>query len=130
MPEQEENENSSKLSPATPKLSTDRIPISINDIPTEILQQILLFFSTDKVTRARLNTICRRWRQIMISTPELWTRITIKKRIPEDMDLYKRKIARSGEVPLDVLWGVPFLGISDRDKLRAQLELIPFERWG
>ncbi|CAE6437043.1 unnamed protein product [Rhizoctonia solani] len=84
---------------------------SINELPVEVLSRI--FILGEKMQRGpralRLPyvgfqdlvvQVCRHWREVAISTPELWTYIFISHPPPHlNADLY---ISRSGCLPLDI----------------------------
>lgn len=102
----------------------------MNDLPVEILQNILLVFAKKKGARILLISVCRYWRQLVESTPEFWNWITITKRLPKDLEVWRRNIARAGDMPLDVLWSIPASEEVDQIKLQSVLKAIPFRRWG
>jgi hypothetical protein len=78
----------------------------INALPPEILSAI--FLPLREIRRYKqllpfqvhLSHVCRHWRQIAISTPQLWSSITLFS--TKSQPCVEEWLARSGSVPLDV----------------------------
>jgi hypothetical protein len=104
-------------------------------LPVELLREIFLYSQEEK-TRWVLCAVCRKWRAIAISTPLLWSRISL---IPdhyiEAIDLIPRLEllgAQSGQSPLHIKWNL----IESRyhtelyqQLLLCMVQVIPMSRW-
>ncbi|KAJ7206489.1 hypothetical protein GGX14DRAFT_367219, partial [Mycena pura] len=90
-------------------LSVD--PASI--LPTEIVSDILVHALpaypicpplAGKSSPTQLTHVCRKWREIALSTPSLWRAITIRLRRDKswDLDFVQTWLRRSGSCPLSL----------------------------
>lgn len=108
--------------------------ITIHHIPVEILSLIFIFveqtFFSSKfrvyspshgVIRRRpvvassqflLGTVCRRWREVTLSTPQLWTDIMVSlndgKSAEVQLDRFTKWVQRSGTLPLNITLSVAY----------------------
>lgn len=74
-------------------------------LPPEVLSTVFEIYNTDVWTAYYLESsswirilhVCRMWREVAFSTPQLWTRIE-----SASLDLVECSITHSGSLPLDV----------------------------
>ncbi|KAJ7475208.1 hypothetical protein B0H11DRAFT_2235834 [Mycena galericulata] len=77
-------------------------------LPPELLAEIFVFCGAHKVyyypsqrkPPLLLLRVCRTWRAVALSTPELWARLEWCLRTPKDVDIIDTWISRSGARPL------------------------------
>ena len=84
------------------------VPAPIDRLPNELLMRI--FKLSVRESGLELGGVSRRWRDVVLHCPSLWTTI----RVTERMSLLKLKthVTRSSESPLDIeiqLWNEPLL---------------------
>lgn len=85
--------------------------LNINDLPTELLAQILLFtftcrrrdledfFGMDSITE--LQSVCVRWNETVLREPAFWTHIG-ENDVLENSSAVEDKVQRSGALPLTI----------------------------
>lgn len=74
-------------------------------LPPELIAEIFLQCSNEVEMRSIICQVCRAWRQVAISTPRLWSDITIfleEKRLGDQMSLLRTWCERSGALPLTI----------------------------
>ena len=116
----------------------------INRLPTELLAGIFVLLYTSARDQYKLSSyfkaavlsVCRHWRAIVMSTPALWTEISIApSKGPWTLDhLLKRLntiVPRAGILPIHVIWDQPpSVGNRVFAKLVGRLfQLAPAYRW-
>ena len=93
----------------------------INRLPDEILGEVFWNTVDDKEGSFRcipLGLVCRRWRELALGFPRLWSSIVVDK--GTDPDIAHELVCRSQEVPLDVVLSDG--GLSVERRTRASFE--------
>ncbi|KAJ6561925.1 hypothetical protein B0H19DRAFT_1143034 [Mycena capillaripes] len=98
------------------------MPSGIHELPTEILSEIFVHSSTkhDGCKPRLVATVCTRWREAALSTPQLWSNIHLDREDIKSeslLSLLALQLRRSGQIPLSVV----FYG---NDHRRSVLELL------
>ncbi|KAH8104690.1 hypothetical protein BXZ70DRAFT_1005200 [Cristinia sonorae] len=83
-----------------------RLQSPVHRLPNELLASIFIIgvFNVEEDASLILNAlmlVCRHWKEVILSTPILWSRIVAGTR--HSLDKARRKLERSQSVPLDVL---------------------------
>ena len=79
-------------------------PPAIDRLPTEILLPILIFAIHTQPSfkrKQQLAGVCRRWKNIVLDSPMLWSLIRVSRR--ESLISIRTHLKRSGNAPLDIL---------------------------
>ncbi|KAI0763552.1 hypothetical protein BD413DRAFT_204670 [Trametes elegans] len=87
-----------------------------SQIPLEILMHIFAFLRPDSLKEARLMSVCRRWRDVLLGTTEFWADLlpTCREHIYEKTDVLEMLLARSGILPLRLLCCSPTILCSSK----------------
>ncbi|PPQ97307.1 hypothetical protein CVT26_006653 [Gymnopilus dilepis] len=114
-------------------------PCSFDSLPVEIASTIFIHYThsdfdeTQKPRPSlRLGKICKRWRQIAWSTPDLWTNLTIH---PEHVtsrthiELAEEWLSRSGTLPLWIFCSSPFFDEKEPEQALYSEMLEVFSRY-
>ncbi|PVF98518.1 hypothetical protein CPB86DRAFT_873362 [Serendipita vermifera] len=101
---------------------------SFDSLPNELVAEIFCHLSTYEGIRYILAAVCRNWRDVSYSVPQLWTYIDVQKwsdarfTLWEAEDGLKAEIERSGtSLPLDINWN---FGIDSSSSSRKRLSNI------
>jgi hypothetical protein len=106
----------------------------VRRLPTELLRDIFILFCRSLFPRRAdlflLSAVCRRWRELVLSMPELWANIHILygcKPLDDYVDMINLLIARSQVLPLSIRLD----HIPDRGDMHAILlaAINHLERW-
>ncbi|KAJ7644504.1 hypothetical protein FB45DRAFT_1021268 [Roridomyces roridus] len=70
-------------------------------LPNEITSQIFMqwIYTDDKSNPMLLTWVCKLWREVAISTPQLWVHL---KNLPRDHDIIEKWLSRAGSLPLNL----------------------------
>ncbi|KAF8432675.1 hypothetical protein L210DRAFT_1059319 [Boletus edulis BED1] len=93
----------------------------INNLPLELLSYIFTFGSTSfnvSLPFSFVSRVCRRWRNIALLAPSLWTTIVVTLKARTSYKRVSTLLERSKSLPIDILVTTPQLGrIVDVSKL-------------
>ena len=113
-----------RVSMGNAALQSNAQPLSINALPVEVLDNVFAqFVNSHPPARSylaalgfsppvRLTHVCRRWREVAVSSPRLWTRIVLwdryggvaysKELLEQDLLVLDTFTARSARLPLEL----------------------------
>ena len=99
-------------------------PSAINYFPTELLLSVLdlaVHTSEDPGRKQQLASVCRRWRDIILGGPSLWTTIHVAQL---DTSSIKTHLERSRGAPLDIVIKAPVWALSKHLALVPSLDIV------